>query len=105
MLCVLNASVESLRDRFNESRVALDSALDFRCRQRSTSRAEVLAEFLPDGSGGPTSGQAVHEVSLATLRHQQAVSREHTTPPLYQADTMVVQDSALDNCPPYNVQL
>ena len=53
----------------------------------------------------PPAGQAVHEVSLATLRHQQAVSREHTTPPLYQADTMVVQDSALDNCPPYNVQL
>merc|ERR1719424_257966 len=50
----------------------------------------------------PQEAKAVHEVSLATLRHQQAVSREHTTPPLYQADTMVVQGSALDNCPPYN---
>ena len=28
MLCVLNATVESLHDRFHDSRVALDSALD-----------------------------------------------------------------------------
>ena len=57
-----------------EQHLALDAVLDFRCRQRSTSRAEFLAEFLPDGSGGPTSGQAVHEASpsLATLRHEPA---------------------------------